>query len=91
MRKRADWMNPVDDLILEYLEEEGQHSPKILAENLKKHPNYIGARCRLLRDHGLLRNLGRGLYQITEEGKQYLDGDLDAADLEDDEQREASA
>lgn len=92
MRKRAEWMKPVDDLILELLEEEGQYPPKIIAEKIDRHPKYVGERCRMLRDHGLLRNLGRGLYQITPEAEDYLNGDLDASDLEDeDSSKRASA
>jgi hypothetical protein len=91
MRKRAEWMKPTDDLILELLEEEGQYPPKIIAEKIEKHPKYIGNRCRELRDHGLLRNLGRGLYQITELGEDYLSGDLDVESLDEDTEREAPA
>ena len=81
MRKRADWMKPVDDLILEFLREEGQYPPKIIGESINRHPHYVGERCRTLRDYGLLRNLGRGLYQITTQGEEYLEGELDANDL----------
>lgn len=85
-------MKPTDDLILELLEEEGQYPPKIIAEKIDKHPKYVGTRCRELRDHGLLRNLGRGLYQITDDGERYLVGDLDTAELEEgDGERQASA
>lgn len=84
-------MRPADDLILELLEEEGQYPPKIIAEKVGKHPKYVGKRCRALRDHDLLRNLGRGLYQITELGELYLSGDLDASDLENGSEQPASA
>nr|WP_224447006.1 hypothetical protein [Haloprofundus salilacus] len=44
---------------------------------------YIGRR---LRDHlvesGLARNLGNGVYTITEDGKKYLDGELDVSNLD---------
>lgn len=86
MRKRAEWMKPVDDVILEFVAEHGQHPPKLIAENIDKHEKYVGNRCRTLRDYGLLRNLGRGLYQITDEGEQYLAGELDASELEADEE-----
>ena len=76
-------MKPTDDLILELLEEEGQYPPKIIAEKIDKHPKYVGKRCRELRDHDLLRNLGRGLYQITDLGKAYLAGELDTTELDD--------
>ena len=91
MRKRADWMRPVDDIILELLEEEGQYPPKIIAEKIDRHPKYVGTRCRELRDRGFLKNLGRGLYQITEQGAMYLEGEFDASDVDDDGERRASA
>ncbi|MFB6187855.1 MAG: hypothetical protein ABEI86_13450 [Halobacteriaceae archaeon] len=81
MRQRGEWMKPVDDLILELLSEEGQYPPKIIAEKIDKHPKYVGERCRTLRDYGLTRNLGRGLYQITDQGEEYLEGELNADNL----------
>jgi len=35
-----------------------------------------------LAEWGLLRPLGNGVYTITLQGKQYLDGELDAAKLD---------
>lgn len=83
MRKRGEWMKPVDDLILELLKDEGQYPPKLIGDKIDKHPKYVGRRCRTLRDYGLLRNLGRGLYQITEDGELYLEGVLDASEIAD--------
>lgn len=81
MRKSADWMNITDERILELLSEEGQFTPSIIAERIGKHPKYVNKRCRELQERGLLRNLRRGLYQITEEGEAYLAGELDASEL----------
>ena len=39
-------------------------------------------RCLKLADYGLVINLGNGIYSITEEGEEYLAGELDAANLE---------
>jgi len=36
-----------------------------------------------LADHGLLKPLGNGVYVITEQGEQYLDGEIDADELPD--------
>jgi hypothetical protein len=33
-------------------------------------------------DYGLLQHLGNGVYVITDIGEEYLEGELDAADLE---------
>jgi len=44
---------------------------------------HISRRLRKLADHGLLKDLGNGVYIITDEGEAYLEGDLDASTLED--------
>lgn len=75
-------MKPTDDLILELLEEEGQFPPKLISDKIDRHQTYVNTRCIELRDYGLLRNIGQGIYQITEEGEKYLDGELDANELE---------
>lgn len=81
MRQRADWMRPADDRVLEFLRSEGTNLPTNVAEELSLSRKYVGERCRILADYGLLENLGQGVYRITEEGEQYLDGELDAEEL----------
>lgn len=80
-RQRADWMNPVDDEIMELLDESGAGTPQSLANELTKNNDYIGVRCRELASKGLLERPSRGLYVLTDEGKQYLAGELDAGEL----------
>lgn len=70
-----------DDLILELLEEEGQYTPSIIADKLEYSAEHVNRRCRALQNFGLLRNIRRGLYQITEDGEAYLAGELDASEL----------
>lgn len=87
MRKPADWMYPsTDDAILETLQEEGNQQPVHVAEKINRHRKYVGERLRKLAEYGLVENLGRGLYRITDEGEQYLAGELDASGLESDEE-----
>lgn len=88
MRKHADWMSHVDERILEFLEEYGNHQPSQIANRLPEigqdldyHPKYIGRRCRRLTEHGLTQNLGNGVYSITDVGREYLTGDIDASTL----------
>lgn len=88
MRKSADWMAHADERILEFLAEYGNHQPAQIAARLEGigggmdyHPNYVGRRCRKLAEYGVLRNIGNGVYQITEEGEQFLEGELDASEL----------
>ena len=93
MRKSADWMAHADERILEFLDEHGNHQPSQIASRLVEigagmdyHPNYVGRRCRKLTEYGLLRNIGNGVYQITEDGGQYLAGELDASELQGEEE-----
>lgn len=84
MRLSADWMVTADDRILEYLSENETGTPKQMADSglVRFSRSYITQRCKKLVDYGLLRHLGNGVYIITEEGEEYLSGELDAADLE---------
>ncbi len=81
-RSRADWMNPVDDSILEELYETGNLQPAEIADRIQKTRKYVGVRCRELKQYGLVENMGHGTYSITEEGRGYLAGELDASELE---------
>jgi restriction endonuclease Mrr len=81
-RQRADWMNPVDDQIMEILKDWGAGTPQSLADELGKNNNYIGVRCRKLTKSGLLERPSRGLYTLTDLGEEYLEGDLDANTLD---------
>ena len=85
MRYSADWMVLADDRILEHLSEVETDTPKGMAEEgeVRFSRQYIGERCRKLADYGLVQHLGNGVYRITEDGKDYLTGKLDAVELED--------
>lgn len=74
-----------DDRILEYIaENEGGRVGEIGDHELFRVSNsQISRRCQRLAEHGLLRPLGNGVYVITEEGKRYLAGELDASELPD--------
>lgn len=75
-----------DDRILEYIREEGSGTPKEMqdSDKVRFSSQYIGQRCSQLADYGLLQHLGNGVYVITDRGEEYLDGELDAAGLEQD-------
>lgn len=83
MRYSADWMVLADDRILEYLSQIETSSPKKMADSgdVRFSRQYIGERCRKLADFGLVQHLGNGVYRITEDGEDYLDGELDAESL----------
>ena len=79
MRLSAEWMSIADDRILEFLRDEGPHTPSKMADDdrLLFSRSHINRRCTLLVEHGLLENLGNGVYSITDRGRQYLGEDLD--------------
>lgn len=84
MRLVADWMTIADDRILEFLAEEGPHPPSRMANDSRMRfgAEYIGRRLReQLVPHGLATNLGNGVYSISDTGRDYLAGDVDAAEL----------
>jgi repressor of nif and glnA expression len=81
-------MTMTDLVILEFLDNHDlELSPKPLYRNLKRHGHDIGystIRGRLpeLAEKGLLDKDSDGYYQLTDRGRDYLSGELDAADLE---------
>ena len=84
MRYSADWMTIADERILEYLSTTETSTPKNMADSgdVRFSRQYIGERCRKLADYGMVQHLGNGVYRITEQDRAYLDGELDAEELE---------
>lgn len=83
MRRRADWMTQLDDEILELLYSSGLVlSPSIIAFNLDRSREGVADRIKILTEYSLVKRIERGKYQITQEGEQYLQGDIDASNLE---------
>lgn len=81
MRQRADWMRPADDTILELVREHGNLTPGAIEGLGGPVADYAGDRARTMVKYGLLHQVWRGLYGITDEGHAYLDEDLDASTL----------
>lgn len=81
MRNRADWMVPSDDVILEMIEEYGNLTPRAIEELGGPVRGHAGDRCRELYRHGLLNRIARGLYELSDRGQRYLDGDIDNSEL----------
>lgn len=79
MRHSGDWMTLVDDRVLEYIDENGSGSPTEMKNEgpIQYSTGYISERSKKLSEKGLLKDLGNGVYVITDDGKAYLDGDLD--------------
>ncbi|QCW03410.1 ArsR family transcriptional regulator [Natrinema pallidum] len=86
-RPRVDWMTRADDAILEFLLNEGNRpliaNPSTVEANIDYKISHVRRRLRALQDGGLVEyyDEDRGLYRISERGRAYLEGELDAAEL----------
>jgi predicted transcriptional regulator len=75
-------MTAADDRILEFLRNEGNGelvaNPSVIAVNIGFSPHTVRERVGPLRDCGLIEyhDRSRGLYRITDAGRDYLDGRL---------------
>nr|WP_223301521.1 winged helix-turn-helix domain-containing protein [Haladaptatus sp. R4] len=81
-------MTKSDPAILEFFGEQGiAMPPAVVSFNIEgiSHPT-VKRRMPILAEEGLLEKIEekRGYYRITEKGRQYLAGDLDADELEKD-------
>ena len=86
MRPLVSWMTKSDPAILELFEEAGiAMPPAVVTYNLSgvSHPT-VKRRLPVLTEEGLLERVdeSKGYYRITDHGRAYLAGDLDADDLE---------
>jgi len=79
-------MSLAGERILEYVENNGPGSPKEMEDSGYAHDtrSYISQRSKKLVNYGLLQHLGNGVYQITADGEAYLEGELDASELDED-------
>lgn len=84
VRQRADWMRPVDERIMEHLRDEGNLTPQAI-ENLGVcTASHASMRMSALSRYGLTERVAdvEGLYRLTDDGRAYLDEELDAGELE---------
>lgn len=78
----ADWMAPVDGDIVELMRSEDVFSPDHIADKDVCRAPDAAYRCRELAKYGLLKKHTMGMYDITDLGERYLDGEVDPSDLE---------
>ncbi len=87
-RPRVDWMTRADDAILEFLLNDGNRpivaNPSTVEANVEYKISHVRRRLRALEEGDLVEyyDEDRGLYRITDLGRAYLAGELDADDLE---------
>lgn len=85
MRPRVSWMTRADDAILELLSEAGiAANPSTVAFNIDYDRRYVARRCRTLSEYALVNRVheGKAMYEITDLGERYLQGEITATELE---------
>lgn len=83
MRPRVEWMNQTDDRILELLAESDLIlTPAVIGKNLEYTRNWVSRRIGKLEDASLVEPVDSGYYRITDHGRAYLSGEIDADELE---------
>lgn len=60
-------LNDTDEKIIEKLRE-GRNLPSNIAAEMDVTRQYVSDRMSRLREHGIVRNIGNGVYELTEEG-----------------------
>ncbi|AAV47198.1 PhiH1 repressor-like [Haloarcula marismortui ATCC 43049] len=81
-RQRADWMTQTDEAILETIRDEGNMTPQALDDTFDiAAANYARDRLSELTRYGLVEKIGRGLYRLTDDGRAFLNEELDASEL----------
>lgn len=84
MVERVSSFSPVDYEILLFFEEHDiLVSPNVIATNIEYDRQYVSKRCRELMDFGLIEKDESGLYELTNFGRDFLAGEVDAEELED--------
>ena len=83
MRQPGDWMqNPTDDRILEVLDSGLELGPAAIAHNIDRTRSWVSQRLSVLVEYGLVTEPKPGYYGITDDGRRYLAGELDASNLD---------
>lgn len=66
---RRRWMQPCDEAILAFLQDERAEYPAIIANRIGAHTPYVERRCEALASRGYLEAVsGEVVYRITAEG-----------------------
>ena len=89
MRPRlAEWMTPVGRDVLERLQNEGNRelvlTPRLIAANTDWERDTIRRHVLTLSEHGLIEyyDEAAGIYQLSDRGRAYLQGEIDVEELE---------
>lgn len=75
-------MTQADERVLEFLHEKDiVASPTVIAANIDYTAEYISRRCRKLANAGLLQRVDPSNYRLTDLGRDFVDGDVDADEI----------
>lgn len=83
MVERVPWMAPVDYEVMLFFENHDiEASPKVVSANIDYDRQYVSKRMGELAEAGLIETTSAGLYGLTDLGRDYLAGKIDADQLE---------
>lgn len=82
VRKRAEWMRPVDERIMETMRDEGNLTPQAVENFGVCSRSHGSVRLSKLSKYGLVERIAQGLYRLTDDGRAFLDEELDASTLD---------
>lgn len=83
MVQRVEWFSRIDYYIWEfYTQHDISITPGALATNIEYDNDYVGKRLRRMERAGLLEQVKRGHYAMTDLGRQFVRGELSDADLD---------
>lgn len=80
-RSQPGWFEAVDEIILDYIEVREPTTPAPIGDYTDLEFDYVLERARRLEDAGLLESTDENIYELTERGQAYLDGEADLGDL----------
>ena len=82
MRPRIEWITSADNRLMEFLRDKAiVASPRVISVNIDYDRQYVSKRLQILAHNELVANVDTGLYEITDRGQQYLDGEVEKEDL----------
>lgn len=82
VRQRAEWMRPIDERIMETMRDEGNLTPRAVSDFDVTSQSHASDRLASLAKYGLVERISHGLYRLTDDGRAFLDEELNASELD---------